>query len=169
MNTNHEDKHVRGYNRMLERVRGFMEQTEAGALPKLKQALEYARGKAVELGELTREEADRITGYLRRDIEEAAVYLGENGAELADWLRIDLLMVEHKLLDMFSQVVDETRLELDKLAMQAAISEWYTGEIAGIGVLQCSQCGEVLHFTKPGHIPPCPRCHSTIYHRKMED
>ncbi len=162
------EKHVHAYDRMLENVKEFMGQSEKGVLPKLQHGLEYARDKAVELGELTLEEADKISDYLKRDVEDAANYLGEQGDELKDWLRLDILMVENKLLELFSQVVDHTRLDLDRLAMEANAAGWRTGEITGIGVLECSECGEKLHFHKSGRIPPCPKCSHTAFQRISE-
>ncbi|MCK5669240.1 MAG: hypothetical protein KAI15_09155, partial [Gammaproteobacteria bacterium] len=44
-----------------------------------------------------------------------------------------------------------------------------TGEIAGFGTLVCDECGEKLHFHKSGHIPPCPKCHKTSFHRIQID
>jgi Zn finger protein HypA/HybF involved in hydrogenase expression len=165
MTDQHNDNQVHAYNSMLQRVKGFMEKAEHGAIPKLQQALQFASDKAIEVGELTAEEADKIAKYLQRDIQEAATYLGEHGDELKDWLKLDILLVENKLLEMFSQVVDQTTLELDRLAIEAQMSEWHTGEVTGIGVLECTQCGEHLHFHKSGHIPPCPKCHGTVFQR----
>ena len=66
---------------------------------------------------------------------------------------------------MFSTVVDKTRLELDLLAMQSDALGWHSGQIAGIGTLECAQCGEQLHFHKTGRIPPCPKCAGTEFAR----
>jgi hypothetical protein len=41
----------------------------------LRASIEHAAEKAVELGELTREEARLIGGYLKRDLEDAGQYL----------------------------------------------------------------------------------------------
>lgn len=155
--------HVRAYDAMLARVRDLMQQAQ----PHLSHALDTAQDKAVELDELTREEADRIAGYLRRDIEDAASYIGEHGEEFKDWLRIDLQLIEQHVFEQFSHLVDQTRLQLDLLAIDAAASTWHTGEITGIGTLQCEHCDELLHFSKTGRIPPCPRCAGTVYGRPL--
>jgi NADH pyrophosphatase NudC (nudix superfamily) len=45
-------------------------------------------------------------------------------------------------------------------------NEYHTGEITGIGTLFCDNCGHSLHFSKTGHIPPCPHCSHTRFHRE---
>jgi Zn finger protein HypA/HybF involved in hydrogenase expression len=148
---------------MTERVRALIDEAGESTLP---QRIDAARDKAVELGELTREEADKVASYLKRDIEDAATYLSGPSQEFADWLRFDIQLIEERLLEMFLTVADQTKLELMKLQHEADRADaWHTGEIAGIGTLQCFDCGELLHFHATGHIPPCPKCHGTAFRR----
>lgn len=150
------------YNLMMERARNIMAEAGKGAAHGIDEAME----KASELGELTREEAEEVASYVRRDLHDAAEFINESGSELRDWLRFDLEVVERSLAEMFAQMVDHTKLELDKLEKRAnAVGEWHTGEIVGIGTLECKSCGEHLHFHHTGHIPPCPKCRGTTYRR----
>ncbi len=163
-----QDHHVRGYERMLDRLRAFMEQAGEQGRTRLRDALEAARDKTVELGELTREEADRIAGYLQRDVEEAAQYSATTDDDLSGWLQMDLQLVENWVWDRFASVADRTRLEWIELQHQLQrAAEYHTGEIAGPGALVCDGCGETLQYSKPGRIPPCPRCHGTVYRRPV--
>ncbi len=150
------------YDLMLLRTRETMDKAEKG----LGEALEMAMQKASDLGELTREEADQIGAYIKRDLEDAAEFIETSGQELRDWVSFDISVVENTLLDIFSNMVDHTRNALEELKERAnAFGEWNSGEITGIGSLQCKNCGEVMHFHKTGHIPPCPKCHGTKYRR----
>ncbi|MFO7594275.1 MAG: zinc ribbon-containing protein [Pseudomonadota bacterium] len=156
------EKLADAYDRMLERTRETMKKADKD----LHQAVETARERATELGELTREEAELVSIYVVRDLEDAATFIDKSGKELRDWLRFDLEVVEDTVLQIFSQMVDHTRVALDQLQQRAnAVGEWHTGEIAGIGTLQCKSCGEMLHFHHTGHIPPCPKCHGTKFRR----
>jgi hypothetical protein len=156
------EKLAEAYNRMLERTRETMEKAGKG----LGEAVDTAMERATELEELTREEAELISIYVVRDLEDAAKFVNREGQELRDWLRFDVEVVENSLLDIFSQMVDHTRQALTDIEQRAnALGEWKTGEIAGIGTLQCKSCGELLHFHHTGHIPPCPKCHGTTYRR----
>jgi predicted RNA-binding Zn-ribbon protein involved in translation (DUF1610 family) len=70
------------------------------------------------------------------------------------------------MLDFFSRAADKTRLELNRLASQARrAQEYHTGEIASIGTLVCADCGCEMHFKKTSRIPPCPKCHKTVFKR----
>jgi len=159
-------KLTEAYNRMLERVRERLHDLDEDARPALQRAIDHAEETASELGELSREEARKVANYLRRDLHDAAEFLEESSHELGDWLRFDLQLVERGLAQLFSQVADQARLELAELAMRAdALGEWHTGEVTGIGTLECKSCGEKLHFHKTGHIPPCPKCNGTRYRR----
>lgn len=156
------EKLTAAYNLMLERTRETMAKTGKG----LGEAVDGAMEKATELGELTREEAELISIYVMRDLEDAAKFVNGEGQELRDWLRFDIELVENALLDIFAQMVDHTREALTEIEQRAnALGEWKTGEVAGIGTLQCKSCGELLHFHHTGHIPPCPKCHGTTFRR----
>lgn len=157
------DRLVDAYRNMLERI---SEQLPEDPLQALREQIERAKATAVEVGELTAEEAERVGGYLRRDVEDAARYLAETGHELREWYRFDLKLIEARLGEMFATMVDRTRLEIDRIAERArGIEELHTGEVTGAGTLECSGCGRELNFLKPGHIPPCPSCHGTLFRR----
>ncbi len=150
------------YNLMLKRAREVLGDAGKG----LGHALDTAMEKATELEELSREEAQQVSDYIVRDLHDAASFINESSSELGDWLRFDLEVVERSVADMFSQMVDHTRLELQRLEQRAnAVGEWHTGEVVGIGTLECKGCGEQLHFHQTSHIPPCPKCRGTKYRR----
>ncbi len=164
------DQLAEAYNRMLERVRKGVDEVrgevEEDALPALERALARAKETATELGELSREEADRIGDYLKRDLQDAAEFVSQSGQELRDWLNFDLKLVKRGLADLFAQVVDRTRIDLAELQRRAeTMGEWRTGEVTALGTLECKGCGEQIHFTEPGRIPPCPKCHGTHFRR----
>ena len=162
------EKLVKAYDTMLSRLKELWHDTEEKALPTLKEGLETTIQKASELGELTREEADKVAGYVKRDLEEAGEFLSENGKQLKDWLQFDLEYAEIRLAEMFAGLADTTRIELEKIAERARlVGEWHTGEITSIGILRCKGCGELLHFEATGHVPPCPKCHGTVFKKEF--
>lgn len=158
-----EDRLDTAYTRMLERLRGGGEE---GGLPRLLDRLGEAKERAIALGELTREEAERVGDYLRRDLTDAAEYMARTGRELKDWLRFDLGLIEERLLGLFSFMVDHTRQELDRFATQAREADaFHTGELTAMGTLRCEACGQELRLKGPRHLPPCPKCHGTRFRR----
>lgn len=164
------DRLVAGYKSVLTHSKEFLDQATEGAKPKLKYAMEYAVEKASELGELTREEAEKVSDYLLNDAKQAATMISEGERELADLARLDLLYIEDKLWDAFSNMVDHTQLELEHLREDAIrFGEWHTGEVTSMGTLKCRECGQLMHFKATAHIPPCPHCHGTHFVRNTDE
>ena len=165
--SSHEDNgHANAYERMRERTHQLFDKNTQDLIPNLADALESAKEQAIHLGELTKDEAELISTYLRRDLHDAGEYIKQQRGELADWLRFDVEQIEKKIWDSLSLLVDKTTIELEQLKARAnRLGEWHTGEITGPGTLECVACGKHLHFHKTGHIPPCPKCHATVYKR----
>jgi hypothetical protein len=154
------------YEAMLERVLDGFQKLGDKTGPAVHKLFDNARDKAVELGELSREEAEKLSDYVKRDLTDAAEYLSESGDELQKWLGFETRLIEAEMLQLFMRAADKTTLELYKLKEKAEqASSYHTGEVTGLGTLVCDQCGEHLHFRKPGRIPPCPKCHATAFHR----
>ncbi|MCU7850798.1 MAG: zinc ribbon-containing protein [Candidatus Thiodiazotropha sp. (ex Monitilora ramsayi)] len=160
------DKLAAAYDKILQEVHEAIDSAKENALPGIKEYLDDAREKMVELGELSREEAEKVAGYVERDMKDAADYLLETGEQMSAWWRFDVQQVENRMLEMFTGVADQTKLELAKLAQRASRSSLYhTGEITGPGTLVCTGCGKEMHFKKTGHIPPCSGCKGTEFQR----
>lgn len=154
------------YNHMMEWIRERIEDAEDKGIPTLEEGIRHAADRAVELGEVTREEAEKIGGWIRRDLQETTHYLADGGREFADWLKFDIGQVEERLLDALFSVADKTRLELAAFerAMEAH-NVYRTGEITGAGVLECMDCGAPMHFYATSAIPACPGCGGTKFKR----
>lgn len=154
------------YRKMMGRI----EKTQKTSSKKtLQQHIQAATDMAVELNELSREEAEHLGDYLRRDLIDAAQFIVTTEQALADWMRFDLEVIENGLLNMFSLMVDQTQLELENLAESARqATEWHSGEIVGLGSLYCEMCGHALQFQEPDYIPACPNCGATQFKRAVE-
>ncbi|HHJ36010.1 MAG TPA: hypothetical protein ENJ87_09620 [Gammaproteobacteria bacterium] len=137
--------------------------------PKLHQIIEEAKDKAVELDELAADDAVKLVAWLKRDLQDAVNYLSEAGHEIKDWLGFETDLLENELFYMFLDVADKTTVELQQFKENAEHPEYHTGEISGPGTLTCDECGEKLHFYKAGRIPPCPKCHTTVFHRSTSE
>ncbi len=156
------------YEHMLERVREHYEKpSPESETSGLQQALDWARERAVDLGELTRDEARIIGVFLWRDLEDAGTYLARSGRDMRDWLQFDLEFLETRFKDLLLSVADQTQLEWMAFKRNQTLpSTYYTGEMAGAGTLVCDACGARMQFSRPARIPPCPKCASTEFHRR---
>ena len=155
------------YETMLERSATEFRKLEKKTGPALHSLIDKARAKAVELGELTEDEAAHLAEYLKRDLSDASFYISEHGRELKDWLGFEDSLIAAELLDVFLQAANPTTVDMNELKLELAAQSIYkTGEVTGPGALVCDECDEVLHFHKAGRIPPCPKCHKSSFHRQ---
>jgi hypothetical protein len=160
---------ITAYNHMLVTLHDWVKKAGKQTSPLIDKGIDKAREATSEISELSSEELNKVSDWLRRDLETAGNWLGENSDEFRDTLSFDLKLVEAELLEAFSTVADRTTLELKELEYHATlVGEWHTGEITGIGSLTCCACGEELHFHATGHIPPCPKCHGTKFKKNFQ-
>lgn len=162
-----DERLARGYDRIMQRARELLG-GEKGPLPSVHELVERAKQTTVDLGELTRDEAERIGIWLKRDLHDAAQHLRETRSDLRDWLRFDIELVEDRLREHLEVMVDHTRQELDRLATEArAAGEVHTGQVTAPGTLFCQGCGAGMTLKATGHVPPCPKCHGTVFSRAV--
>jgi len=150
------------YEVLLERA---LRQAQQGGTA-LHHMIGEVRGDTPALIKLKEEDVVKLEGYVKRDLIDVARYRDKTGGSLQDWLGFDLALIKSEFLEMFSAAADKTTTELLLLKLQAEGAEYHTGELTGLGTLACDQCGEKLHFHKPGHIPPCPKCRNTHFYRQ---
>jgi hypothetical protein len=164
-----EEKLIAAYDTMKVRVKSLVETTEHDVFPVIANTIEKAKQQALELKELSKDEADKLGHYLLRDIKDATEHFNDSGEELATWFKFDLELIESRILDVFSKVADPSGQERRLLIEQANVaSEYHTGEITSIGTLSCDHCQTELHFNKATRIPPCPKCHKTTFKRLQD-
>lgn len=151
---------------MLQRAEHTLTTAATRSEAALSHAMDTAREKAIDLGELTREEADKVHEFVTRDLYDVGRHLAAEERNIADWLRLRLLVIEKELLTRFSGLAQAAKLELKHLEKAGRrFGEWHSGEVTTIGTLRCRRCGELVHFERTGHIPPCPKCHATVFER----
>ena len=164
-----QERLAQAYDQMVERAKDKIEEIKEDSAPIIDKALDAAKQKALELKEITEEEAEQVKEYVKRDLHDAGEYVKQQGREIADWLRLDTLIAESEMAKRLSTLAQQAKLEVNHLKKTLShYDEWRTGEITGIGTLQCTQCGKQLHFNKTGHIPPCPSCHTTVFKRTKD-
>jgi hypothetical protein len=45
--------------------------------------------------------------------------------------------------------------------------EYHTGTVVGVGNFSCTQCDKEIRKGKLGPLPPCSRCHGTVFRRRL--
>lgn len=166
MNNPVQDKLLHAYDTMIKRLHDTVESAEKLAIPSLDENVQQAKEKAIELGELSSEEATKVAKYLKRDLDDVSVYLQETQEEFSQWLSFESYLIDGKIGEWINSVADKTKLQWDKLSIEAIKAQLYhSGEVTGPGTLECIACEQTLNFKKTGHIPPCPKCHKTEFKR----
>jgi hypothetical protein len=156
----------KAYENLYERVaQGWHELTDKSG-PKLLHLIDDAKHKAVELDELTEEDATKLGDWLKRDLDDAITHMAETDDKFSDWLGFEVTLLENMFLQKLLDTADKTTVELMQFKEQSLHPHVYhTGELAGPGTLKCENCGEKLHFYRVSKIPPCPKCHETTFVR----
>jgi hypothetical protein len=157
------DKLVHGYNTMMDKLSEWTEKADEKAGPMIINGVKEAEEFLTELQKWTKEEVNLISRYVKRDLHDAASKMEKENKNFQEWMEFDLHQIEERVLAVFANMADQTRLELDHLKQMA--NEWHTGEVTSIGTLACKKCHKEMHFRKAGRIPPCPSCHHTEFER----
>lgn len=130
----------------------------------LDEALKKARDEIASSGDYTREQAEKVGAYLRRDLTE----VGKKAQQARDSV---LQAVEpHRVVagvqSGLSKLLTTAADVLTELAGKSEqILEFKTGEVTSPGTLTCKDCGKEMHFKTTVRIPPCPQCHKTVFRK----
>lgn len=158
------DKLISAYNTMAERASAALEHAKEG-VDNINEAVDHAVETAVELDEMTRDEAERVAYYLKRDLHDAGEHASHEEHELADWFHMDMELIEASLLDLINKAADPTTLAQLKLKLDAQAGEYQAGDITAPGGLQCEKCGHFHRHESTGKVPVCTACGSTRFRR----
>ena len=139
---------IDAYNQMMASIRSAFESSDDDEDMSLSKAMSMARDEITHISDVTQDEAEEISNFIKRDINDAAEYMMETSSEFSDWLMLDIEVIERKLIDLFLSVADNTRVELEQFGVQnRELSLYYSGEITGPGTLQCNSCWHKVAFT----------------------
>ena len=125
------------------------------------EALKKAKEELSAAGDFSREQADKLGEYVRRDLKENA-----EKAKVAVIKSVEPQRVAVGVQSAFSRILTTAAEALTELAERSEKSlEFKTGEITSPGTLTCKDCDAEMHMTKTTRIPPCPKCHKTIFRK----
>jgi hypothetical protein len=158
------------YETMYEHVADNFHKAKDKTGPLLVKLIHEAKQKAEEIDDLTEEDAEKLTIWLKRDLDDVISYLSETEYALKDWLGFETSLLKNAMIHALLETADKTTVALLRMKENAHEPyDYHTGEVSGFGTLICDECGEKLHFHKAGKIPPCPQCHKTSFHRIQID
>jgi Zn finger protein HypA/HybF involved in hydrogenase expression len=104
---------------------------------------------------------DKLGEYVRRDLKANA-----DKATEAVKKAVEPHRVSAGVQSIFTRILTSAAGTLTELAEKSEKSlEYKTGEITSPGTLTCKNCEAEMHMTKTTRIPPCPKCHKTIFRK----
>lgn len=158
------------YETMYENVASNLHKVKDKTGPVLHDLIDEAKDKLHDFDDVTEEDRNNLTSWLKRDFDEAVNFVSETEYAFKDWIGFESSLIKSTFIDRMLDVADKTTLELLRMEDNAhQPSKYHTDEIAGFGTLICDDCGEKLQFHHANKIPPCPQCHHTSFHRIQID
>jgi len=156
------------YEALRREVRQLLEETQERLSPeRLRETVDEGVRRLREAGRFTAETLGRAAETVRKDLLSAARDLKPGVDRLTDSAGGLLETIRDRgghLAALAARALGEWAQELgDRL--DAALA-YHTGEVAHAGAFQCTRCGEVIHLSQTGRLPPCPKCHHTTFRRR---
>ncbi len=153
-----EDVHL--YQRLADRTSEILQEGRKT----IDEALKKAGDEIATGGDFTREQAEKIGNYIRRDLSEVGRKLKQSrdtvitAAEphrLAAGVQSGLAKLLNTAADVLSDIADRSEKVL----------EFHTGEVTSPGTLTCKACEKEMRLKSTVRIPPCPSCHKTAFRK----
>ena len=157
---NHDPKEVGLYEKIAERTAELLDEGRKT----FDEALKKAREEAAKAGDYTREQVDKASEYVKRDLAE----LGKQADKAKKSLKeaVEPQRVAAGMQSIFTRILIGAADTLSDWAQKAEKSlEYKTGEVTSPGSLTCKACEAEMQLKTTGRIPPCPKCHKTVFRK----
>ena len=149
---------------LYEKIIARTEELLGSGRKNLDEALKRAGDDISSAGNFTREQAEKVSRFIKRDIQHTVANAGKGKDTMKEAVDPKRLAVGAQ--SFFSKILSHTAETLSSWAEKSERQlEFKTGEITSPGALTCKGCGEVIHIKKTAKIPPCPKCHQTLYRK----
>lgn len=130
----------------------------------LDEALKKAGEEISSMGDFSREQAEKISVFVRRDIASMGVQAGKTREALKK--AVDPQRVAVGIQSAFSRILSSAAGTLGEWAEKSEKHlEYKTGDVTSPGTLSCKDCGAEMHLKTTVRIPPCPKCHKTLFRK----
>ncbi len=149
---------------LYEKIVSQTEELMASGRKNLDEALKRAGEELSSAGDFTREQSEKISAFIKRDIQHVVDATSKSTSNVKEAVNPQRLGVGAQ--SIFARILSGTAETLSDWAQKSEQNlEFKTGEITSPGSLTCKKCGEVIQMKKTGRIPPCPKCHHTFYRK----
>jgi hypothetical protein len=148
------------YDLLIDKFKEYYVHGKEHGRESLAAALESSRDYLTSAGELGLEQGHELKLYLARDLEQTIA----DTDKLSDGLNPSRLRAG--TMSLLASILDSTGSAIDSLRKKTAEKLIFkTGEVTSAGTLSCQKCQQKIHLKSTKHIPPCPKCHATVFHK----
>ncbi|PLY01908.1 MAG: hypothetical protein C0622_06255 [Desulfuromonas sp.] len=159
-NNDHDQEDVSLYEKFISRTEELIDSGRKN----FDEALKKAGEELTAAGNFTREQADKVSAFVKRDVRHAIDHAEKTGENIKE--AVDPKRVAAGAQSLFARILSSAAGTLNEWAQKSEQQvEFKTGEVTSPGTLTCKNCGEQLHMKKTARIPPCPACHMTLYRK----
>jgi hypothetical protein len=157
------------YDRILDNLIDKLDDSGLKSWDFIEHQLQEAVATEQAAEELTKDEAQLLLAYLRRDIQSLGYTLHEVGASLAQWLKFDLDYLEKVVSERLLAVADRSRVDYELLREQLDHGEaqYMAGEVTVAGTLVCMNCSTEQTLRETTAISPCEVCQGLVFERPL--
>ena len=100
------------YNDMYEHVAANIHKVKDKSGPLLHDIIDEAKDKAHEIDDLTEEDIEKLTVWLKRDLDDVINYLSKTEYAVRDWLGFETSRIKNAMIHMMLDAADKTTVEL---------------------------------------------------------
>ncbi|MFD2179400.1 zinc ribbon-containing protein [Veronia pacifica] len=146
------------YQVLVERVKDALEHTPE----ELERWVALTERYVAAAREMTQDELALIQSYFKRDVQE----FGDQYQDSAEQPDVFSELVKDTLWEQLAEITDKTQLEwteiFDDIKHHGIYEE---GEVVGLGILQCEECGNQTRHTHVGVLTACIVCGNRFFSR----
>jgi len=162
--TKNDDRLAELYEKLAQSTRDLFEKSSDKTTSALSSAIEGARAGLEKAGDVSKQESEKLKGYLRKDLEHASTRIDEITGKTKKKVEPAVKKAEDGFLNLTSLLAHSASDAFGRLADWAdSAAAYHTGQVTSPGSLQCLNCGKEMNFKKTGNIPPCPSCRKTDF------
>jgi len=166
MENNEQEKHklAEQYDKLAGKFNELYLAGKARGREAMSVALDRAGEQLAAVGEFGTEQGEALKQFIARDLDQTisdARHLGDEARE-----RLNPTRLGEGALSSLAAALELGSSALHSLSDKTKKKFTYkTGEMTSAGTLTCQACEQKVVLKKTGHIPPCPKCCSTVFHK----
>lgn len=163
------------YEKLASRSKEFLGEAKEKTSQTVDAAIGKAKEEMVAAGDFGHEQGERLKTFIMRDLKASikdASMLGEEAKKDAAVLShaakevLEPHRVRAGVEDVLANILEVVGAKFEDWGEKLESGLNYkTGEMCSPGTLTCKSCGEKLRMHSTGHIPPCPKCRATEFHK----